>query len=1331
MEGSVEGLRCAVAVLPSLGRHHFCAPTSYVSQATCGTSGTLMMGVPRPTPRAPRPVATISRSTFVKAGVEVAPASGVGGGRSAQHRSGGREGKGGRPVNTRRDTWRTLGTGMMRAVCACILGRGFEPFVRRLFSETPPAEMQERLLHDMRERASEFYRGEVWPLKHVFGVLSRFVVGTTGGAGLKGKSGTPSVVSTWMNHEGAICCSCVGRSAHVGRVRVSSSADSPCAHARTFEAAVSRLCWRMRVTVPMFRKQVPSVFDGDDATGGADNAATTAYATEDWDAEGPVEVFRAGQSVVAVVMSGVGSHQVVAPVLCSRKSTSCSFCDTAAGFSCVHALRCRSISRGTGGAADALVKKCGSDDVDAARSKLPISVFNCPRSVKVDIEVCGLMQQGKALVLAAPEKCPTCLSADNKGQIKVDTGEVLCTMGFCRMELHSFYCSGKECCRRIYPDGRDNCVVILSSSSASTAVLLRDMAREVTTGGSTFGACFRRWHNKYLDLRDSGTYPAMMSISPKSRQTVSSMFFLGLRLMCRDPPLWAFRCSDCQDEEGRFRVVTADGIWMGFLTRLASGQYQHPSQPCASVKARVEAASFHLSEWARRYLRMALKQPSKVVVIKAGQLRSAMRALAFLCPAALPNVTESLSESKKECLQHLVAMLGSVWSLQHACVSLCDGIVVFIKKLLGPRSTLSADAIVQHRQTLQQLGEWKAGVLRPNFSGDVVGDDVGAAAPAPLLVGHGDGDHPPAHGGAVGDGHIAGAAAPAPAPAPENPGVGGRAGAEVGGVVAGGGHAEGAGVPAPAAAGAGAVAGAAIGGAAVGGGPVAGAGAPAPAAAAVGGDFGAPAAGQVLRGPIGAAVAGGEGVDPAARREQNIGHRQNRAGVDAPAFALPLGARRARAPAASARQRHLDRSTSEPGESRCLLPAVADLGVTLHKDVASFCLALAVDPVVNTYKMRHCQALSSLSGLLKAESAMQQLNELFKNCSDSVDAHPGLPDAEVQMSLLLVEHRMLFSFLAAISSSVTVFESLRRKVADVLSSLRVVVEDYYSTALDPDGSAAAFCERWGDPRVSPEQLRRRFKLDFPDASDDPLLTGAFFPGLFMCRPGAFAATDPPELGTCAKNYEEVHKHFSPGTFTICCACAHPKVIGFVVLDKREGPPSLLNAIISYFALLPQFVVYDFGCGALRSALGKLPFFIASVVLVSDLFHIVNHLCSDALHPRSYSGLDGSNTVAHEQRNAPINLMRRSLRACGQDEYIAIMQVENVMYNIMAHARSSSPCRLPEDYNYRKYYFSRNPCMCGCGYSPPPPLVPPPTEVPDFSTEVDPLGVGEWVEGDDW
>lgn len=160
----------------------------------------------------------------------------------------------------------------------------------------------------------------------------------------------------------------------------------------------------------------------------------------------------------------------------------------------------------------------------------------------------------------------------------------------------------------------------------------------------------------------------------------------------------------------------------------------------------------------------------------------------------------------------------------------------------------------------------------------------------------------------------------------------------------------------------------------------------------------------------------------------------------------------------------------------------------------------------------------------------------------------------------------------------------------------------------------------------------------------------------------------------------------------------------------------MNAIITRFALLPHFIVYDFGCGALRSALGKLPLFVAIVVIISDLFHIVNHVCSDISNPRSYSPMDGKNTVAHEQRNSPIAAMMKTLRACGQDEYMRIMKLHTIVHNVHAHARSTCTYPLPDDYNFRKFYFSRQTCACGCGQAETePPLPSPPSSVPSTPT----------------
>jgi len=1233
---------------------------------------------------APRavPVATVARSAYEAAGVDTGEAPEGPTRPTGQLHTGGRVGGAGRPSDTRRDTWRTLGPGMQRAVCGSLVNRGLEPVLRALFGRSPPVEVHERIHDGLSQRAREYYRGEVWPLRDIFGVLSRFPAGLVDGAGAVL---TPTVVTTWLSDNGTIVCSCVGRVALVAR-HGEVPADGTCQHAARFRGALSYLAARLGVSLSTIRRIVPRLFGEESGDPRGIPTASGSGDSLDWDADGTIEAFRTGQTAVAVVLSGTGSAKVPAPVRCTRKGSHCEFCDSAAGFSCVHAVRARSVRRGDSTEEPTPASDSNDDNsdgttaIDDSQSTLPLPIYNCPRSVRVDAKVCRYMREGKTLAVPAPSSCPTCGSARTKDNSKVDVGEVLCSEGYAIMEMGSFYCNNKDCQRWIFPDGRAEGLVIQSCTTASTAVLMRDMASEMVTSGSPFKSCFKHWTNQFMDRRDSGAYPNMKVVKMRSRQTVTSMFFLTLELMVKEPPLWAFRCSTCQNKDGRFRTVTADGIWLGYLKRLASTKYTIPSEVCTSVRDTVRAASIHPSEWVRRFLRMTLKQPSKPIVIKVDQLNSAKRALAFLCPASLPQTTEStLSVERREQLSRLRTFLGSLWDLDRATVSLVSGIIVQTRKLLAARHSLPDAVVTDHQRTLQQLHAWQIHVEQGPDGGGVAGG-VGVA---------------------VGDGA-----------------------------------------------------------------PGAGIGADAAAGVAVG------------------AGLNGRGADAAA---PDVARGQ------------AAGVRAVRRPGATARRHHKDRTVNEPLDPRCLRPAIKALGPTTYRDILSFAVAVTIDPVVNPFKQRHCAALTTIAGALKATNGWDIVTELKRRVSSASDAAPPvhaadmappahagdtvppgvgadaapevhIADVPLPMQMadgtegpqerdteplavgvdaqppvaaaadtqpleaaaadvndseadnvgdlteaveLLTESRLLYSFLVAMSGSVSSFSALAKPAADVLLSVRAAVEDFHVVRVGKDGTSAAYQARWGDEKLTPAELRSRFVTAYPNASDDPAVTGAWFPGLLACRPAAFAPAEEAELGTCAKNYEDAHKFFSPGTFTICCACAHPKMLGFVVLDKREGPPALLNALLTHFALLPYFVVYDFACGALRSAIGKLPFFVAMVVLVSDLFHIVNHLCSDALHPRSYQPLDKANTVAHEQRNAPINLLRRTLRSVGQREYMGVLKMENVVYNVMAQAKSTCPYALPESYNYRQYYFSRTPCSCGCEYHPdvpPQPSLPPP--IPD-------------------
>lgn len=225
--------------------------------------------------------------------------------------------------------------------------------------------------------------------------------------------------------------------------------------------------------------------------------------------------------------------------------------------------------------------------------------------------------------------------------------------------------------------------------------------------------------------------------------------------------------------------------------------------------------------------------------------------------------------------------------------------------------------------------------------------------------------------------------------------------------------------------------------------------------------------------------------------------------------------------------------------------------------------------------------------------------------------HPNLTLAAAK-ARVTHEQRLVLACLLALRFNVTVFSSIKKPLGAALRTVSATVEDHHLQREGENGdrSALVFGEEWLDLSLSPDELPEKFRERFLHASDDPMVTGCVFPRLLQCRPGPFAAGEKQELGMCAKHYQAVRKFFSPGTFTICCACPHPKLIGFVVLEKREGPYALLNDIITRFALLPHFIIYDFGCGALRGAVGKLPVFVALVVIITDLFHILNHVCSD-------------------------------------------------------------------------------------------------------------------------
>lgn len=197
------------------------------------------------------PVTAVSRAAYDAAGVDTGGGPAGPARATGQHRTGGRVGGAGRASNTHRDTWRTLGPGMRRAISGALINRGIEAVLLSLLGERPPAEVYERIKDGLSSKCREYYRGEVWPLRGIFGVLSRFPAGVIDGGGC---TLTPIVVTKWLTDNGTVSRSCLRRVAQVTRHGQPPS-EGTCEYAHTFRGAIEFVSARLGVSPETFRRR--------------------------------------------------------------------------------------------------------------------------------------------------------------------------------------------------------------------------------------------------------------------------------------------------------------------------------------------------------------------------------------------------------------------------------------------------------------------------------------------------------------------------------------------------------------------------------------------------------------------------------------------------------------------------------------------------------------------------------------------------------------------------------------------------------------------------------------------------------------------------------------------------------------------------------------------------------------------------------------------------------------------------------------------------------------------------------------------------------------------
>jgi len=447
------------------------------------------------------------------------------------------------------------------------------------------------------------------------------------------------------------------------------------------------------------------------------------------------------------------------------------------------------------------------------------------------------------------------------------------------------------------------------------------------------------------------------------------------------------------------------------------------------------------------------------------------------------------------------------------------------------------------------------------------------------------------------------------------------------------------------------------------------------------------------------------------------------------------GGGRARPPNSRRRKRGQARKGNvKPGDEPALniprpllQPYMQVLDANDMDHICRMVLAFTLDPVVVGIKVRHFGGLEDLCNVLRSGNPRHGI-EMVVGEATSRDCERA---AKSRSAICLLELRHIMVALQAAALLFDTKPAFAGAIADVFYDAVSCARSFYADFAGEVKDRHEYVARYLDnDNATYEQMVACFKERYPGASTSTSATGVYTPGRDQCRAEPFDKGDKTSCGTCEKGYNSSEK-YSDGALTLCCACAHPKILGIVVLDRKESPQVLINALLTRFPRLPRYLVYDFACGVVRCAMAKLPWMLRDRSVVSDRFHVCNHTCSRFYNANSYGDLDFKNTLTHEQRNASIRRMEAILRGAGRYGYLAVLCYQTSVLNSFAESRSSFQqealavaaasdtarvtqpggvalskeattkprVTLPTNFDLRADYFRRHPCRC-CGYKAP-------------------------------
>lgn len=811
-------------------------------------------------------------------------------------------------------------------------------------------------------------------------------------------------------------------------------------------------------------------------------------------------------------------------------------------------------------------------------SRLPLPLHNCIAAVRLNGEVAVLAAAGGVFSVPAPSRCLYCTSRGEEHVLSSPStreGVVVCSRGFCRMEVVMAKCS--SCKQWVSRDGRDQHIILLTTTTAATVCWARSMASSAADG-MALTTSTTRWLRAVRQEMVAGVLP--QDCPTRSGRILRNIVLVALKLMVAQLPSALFSCHHCMAADGRYLCVSADSIWVGFGSGVEHVKFQHITEAVPENRQAVRAAYLVRGESVRRVIRDVMK-PGKDFKLLARTTRPAEMAVSLLLPEAFPS-TRVLAATVAE--KAIAKLLSSVYDLEQAgrklLVALKGALSTYKTRNRGEGERRSAAA--RHLATFldAKKSSTTAAATRP------------AAPTEQCPRGAGDGRISPTQRHA---------ATLTPVGLDRNDAV-----------------------------------------------PVTSAGA------------------------------------------SNLRGRANLLPVVRPANDA------SRAVAAKKRQPDCGRKAFNSGKgdvdttSPFLRSHVKDLDKDRRRELLSFVTAITIDIVVLPFRPCHASVLRGLAeDLLRPDHPKVVADALaIATSGEQISAANKTPTVE-----LLRDLRFLH---LGVRSCVSLFPKvvdLNGALAGVLTRIADSIDKFVLEWRNGPEQTRKYQECWEGGGQSQAELCDAFRKAHPTASGNHEVTGTCAPSLPQCRPEPFLWEEVLSTGMCSKHHAKAHK-FSPGAMTFCCGCKHPLILAFTVLDRKEAPQVLLNMLLTRFARLPRFLVYDFSCGAFRVALGKIGWLLMDCTIVSDRFHIFNHLCSDAFDPRSYTALDGVDSGAPEQRNAPIRRIQTTLQGMGVAPYTNLLAYQTGLLNHEAQTKWDLGVeRLPEDVDLAGEYLSKYACLC--------------------------------------